>query len=133
MPDWLTWTVGVLSIVFGGGGVAALYKARKDHRLGVRQQETAEDAAWDERWKGLIKAQAEAVVAPLERRVTAQGQLIEQQGRKIETLETELGSLRTRYWRSIHYIRDLLAWIAKHMPNADPPPPVTPADIAEDI
>lgn len=126
MPDWLSWVIGILSILLGGGGVVALYKARKDAKLGIRQQETAEDAAWDERWKGIIKAQTESLLQPLQAQV-------DRQGAKIAQLETELGSLRTRYWRSIHHIRDLLAWIAKHLPDADPPPPVTPADIADDI
>lgn len=86
----------------------------------------AVDSAEDAHWQSIVKTQAEAIVEPLRTEVAAlRGE--------VAGLRTEIEALRTRYWRSIHYIRDLLAWIAKHLPNADPGPPVIPADIAQDV
>jgi hypothetical protein len=125
---WLTPTIAVLTLLLGGGGIAALLKVRHDKRMGVAQQETAEDDALSNRWKSIIEAQTASLLEPMARRLVT----LEE---KVGTLESDLALSRRKYWSAISHIRTLYNWIARHLPEdieqTQVPPP--PATLAEDI
>lgn len=125
---WLTPLIAVMTLLLGGGGIAALYKARSDAKHGVAQQETAEDDALTSRWKTIIQTQTEVLLEPMRVRLT---ELEEKIGR----LEGELETSRRKYWNAVAYIRTLLIWINRHMPPdlEDTAIPEASANIAEDI
>lgn len=125
---WLTPTIAVLTLLLGGGGIAALLKVRHDKRMGVAQQETAEDDALSNRWKAIIEAQTASLLEPMARRLVS---LEESVGR----LENELALSRRKYWSAISHIRTLYNWIARHLPEdvSQTQVPEPPATLAEDI
>lgn len=81
------------------------------------------EAAEDAHWQTILKAQAEAIVAPLRAEV-------EELRGEVRTLRAEVETHRARYWRAITYIRVLHAW-ARHPSTTDIPSP--PAELAVDI
>jgi len=124
------WTVpilAVLTLIFGGGGVAAILKARYDKKIGVAQQENAEDDSISIRWQRIIEAQTASLVGPLQKRLAE----VEE---KVKTLENELTETRAKYWKAVKYIRTLMSWITIHVPADDSKtPPIPPAEVVEDI
>lgn len=124
IPTWLSIVLTVLGLALGGGGVAAIMKARYDRKSGIEAQETVEDNAIAERWKQLSQAQIEILLNPLKQRLT-----------EVETavrdLEAELGKSRRKYWTAVPYIRTLLALLRHHAPDAVAPP--VPVEIIEDV
>jgi hypothetical protein len=123
---WLTPAITIVTILLGGGGLAALLRLRHDKRIGIAQQETAEDDAISNRWKAIIEAQTQSLLEPMTRRLVT---LEESVGR----LETELGESRRKYWGAINHIRTLNNWIARHLPESIEQVPHPPAILAEDI
>ena len=121
---WITPVTAVLTLLLGGGGVAAIMKARYDRSLGIATQEMSEDDALAARWEKIIEAQTKSLVDPLRVRLgeveTAQKQCA-----------ADLLAAERRYRSALTYIRMLTAWIRGRMTDADPPAP--PADIAGDI
>lgn len=99
----------------------------------VKELEIREDEAIDSRWRGLIEAQVRDVIEPMRERMAEQDRRITEQGAEIRELRTEVGVIRTRYWKAIQYIRTLHTWIARHMPADVRPPPDIPTDLAEDV
>ncbi|QDH93285.1 hypothetical protein QC999_gp65 [Microbacterium phage Cressida] len=125
MP-WLTPLITVVSLLLGGGGLAALFRLRHDKRLGVAQQETAEDDALSNRWKAIIEQQTVSLLTPMATRL----QTLET---TVTRLETELTDSRKKYWSAIGYIRSLNTWIARHLPERMEQVPPPPNVLAEDI
>lgn len=122
---WLTPLMALLGLIFGGGGVAAIMKARYDRAQGVAALEVTEDDAISARWQSIIEAQTESLVKPLRER------LVEVED-KVKALEADLTAIRSRYWKAIAHIRVLMTWIRSHIGTShDAPAP--PAEIAEDI
>jgi len=125
MP-WLTPLIAIATIVLGGGGLAALLRVRHDKRLGVAQQETAEDDALSNRWRAIIETQTKVLLEPMEKQI---GEL---KG-EVAGLKTEVAESRRKYWGAIGYIRTLNNWIARHLPESVEQVPPPPAVLAEDI
>ena len=125
---WLTPVIAIGTLLLGGGGVAALIKARSDSRQGVAQQETAEDDALSNRWKAIIEVQTKSLLEPLQTR------LHEVEG-TVARLEKDLQESRRKYWSAISHIRTLYTWIARHMPDdiEHTQIPNPPAVLAEDV
>lgn len=118
------------AIVTIGGGLIAWFRLRPElQQLRAAAQHTmvqaavTQDAAEDAHWQAIIKAQAEAVVAPLRDEV-------DQLRAEVRVQRAEVEAHRVRYLRAITYIRVLLAW-ARHPSTSDVPPP--PAELAVDI
>lgn len=124
VPVWVTVFVAIATLVFGGGGVAALMKAHWDRQAGIEAHEVDEDDAITRHWEALSKAQIEVLLNPLRERLTE----VEQ---TVKRLETELDASRKKYWTAIPFIRVLLAMLHRHVPDVALPP--IPASIAEDI
>ena len=128
LPAWVSIAIWVVTFLFGSGGIAALIKSRHDRNMGIAQQELSEDIASDSRWERLIEVQTKSLLEPLQKR------LVEVEG-KVESLENELAASRRKYWMAVSYIRQLLIWIAKHLPDdlEDTRVPDAPNTIIEDI
>ncbi|AWY06054.1 hypothetical protein SEA_ROBSFEET_47 [Microbacterium phage RobsFeet] len=125
MP-WLGPLIAVATIVLGGGGLAALLRVRHDKRIGVAQQETAEDDALSNRWRAIIETQTKVLLEPMEKQI---GEL---KG-EVAGLKVEVAESRRKYWGAIGYIRTLSNWIARHLPESIEQVPPPPAVLAEDI
>ncbi|AWY05397.1 membrane protein [Microbacterium phage Metamorphoo] len=125
MP-WLGPLIAVATIVLGGGGLAALLRVRHDKRIGVAQQETAEDDALSNRWRAIIETQTKVLLEPMEKQI---GEL---KG-EVAGLKSEVAESRRKYWGAIGYIRTLSNWIARHLPESIEQVPPPPAVLAEDI
>ncbi|QGJ95266.1 hypothetical protein QDA11_gp46 [Microbacterium phage Jayden] len=125
MP-WLAPLIAVASLVLGGGGIAALLRLRHDKRMGVAQQEAAEDDALSNRWKAIIETQTKVLLEPMQEQITSL---------KVEVAEVkvELEASRRKYWGAIGYIRTLHNWINRHLPGSVEQVPPPPAVLAEDI
>jgi len=125
---WLYPVIALLTALLGGGGFAAFLKVRHDKRIGIAQQETAEDDALSNRWRAIIEAQTKSLLEPMTSRIVT----LEA---KVTSLEEELEASRRKYWSAITYVRSLLTWIARHLPpdfdSTQVPQP--PAMLAEDI
>ena len=125
---WLGPLITVVTLLFGAGGIVAWRRLSHDKKIGVAQQEAAEDDALANRWKQIIDAQTATLLEPMTRRLV----VLEE---KVSTLEGELEASRRKYWSAVSYIRILLTWIARHLPpdieqTAIPTPP---ANVTEDI
>lgn len=127
MP-WLTPLIAISTLVLGSGGVVAWRRLTHDKRIGVAQQETAEDDALSNRWKAIIEAQTKSLLEPLQSR-------LRDVEAKVGDLETELAASRKKYWSAVAYIRTLYNWIARHLPEdiEQTQVPAPPAILAEDI
>lgn len=132
LPDpsmpWLTPLITVATLLLGSGGVVAWRRLTHDRRIGVAQQETAEDDALSNRWKLIIEAQTKSLLEPLQTR-------LRDVEAKVGDLETELAASRKKYWSAVAYIRTLYNWIARHLPEdiEQTQVPAPPATLAEDI
>lgn len=124
--EWLQGLVLVVAAVGGSQGIQQLLKIRHDKRMGVRASEVAEDAQDDAHWKAIIETQTESLLRPLQEQVNGQG-------KEIAELRIEVRVISAKYWRAIHYVRTLRYWIERHFPLADPPPPVIPPELSDDI
>jgi len=118
------------ALVTVGGGLLAWLRLRPEImqlRASARQTLVAaavsEDAAEDAHWQAIIKAQTEAIVAPLREEV-------HQLRGEVRVLREEVETHRARYWRAVTYIRVLLAW-SRYPSSTDVPPP--PPELAVDI
>lgn len=126
MDSWLQVLIAVVGGSLGTQGIQSLLRIRHDKRMGVRTTEIAEDAQDDAHWKAIVDAQVSALIDPLTRKVDAQET-------RIHVLEGQIQAVTTKYWRAIHYVRSLRYWIERHFPLADPPPPVIPPELSDDI
>lgn len=125
MP-WLQPLIVIGSLLLGSGGVVAWRRLTHDKRIGVAQQETAEDDALSNRWKAIIETQTKVLLEPMQEQI---GTLkTEVAGLKVEVAES-----RRKYWGAIGYIRTLHNWIARHLPGSVEQVPPPPAVLAEDI
>jgi len=125
MP-WLGPLIAVASLVLGGGGIAALFRLRHDKRIGVAQQETAEDDALSNRWKAIIETQTKVLLEPMQAQIASLTVEVAQ-------VKVELEASRRKYWGAIGYIRTLSTWINRHLPESVEQVPPPPAILAEDI
>jgi hypothetical protein len=124
---WLAPTIAILTIMLGSGGFVAWRRLAHDKKIGVAQQEAAEDDALSNRWAAIIEAQTQSLLEPMARRLNT----LEE---KVRNLETELEASRRKYWSAIAYIRQLLMWIGRHLPDAgETQVPQAPAAVVEDI
>lgn len=125
---WLGTAITILSLALGGGGIAALFKIRHDKRMGIAQQEVAEDDALSNRWRAIIETQTKVLLEPMQKRL-ADVEI------EVGTLKTELATSRRKYWSAISHIRTLYTWISRHMPEdiEQTQIPAPPATLAEDI
>lgn len=128
ISNTLALIAGIGMLLFGGGGVAAYIKQRRDSKSGVRQDNRADGDSLNARAIAIVESQFNFLVKPLQEKVTG----LEE---SVTKLQLEIESTKSKYWKAVTHIRTLYAWIAKHMP-ADvettivPPPPV---ELAEDI
>lgn len=129
LPAAVTLLVGL----FGGGTITSIVQARTDRKKGIGELEVAQDDAIAQRWQAIVEAQAESLIAPLDKRIDKMKAEMEVMERKIESLETELTASRAKYWRAIMYIRRLQTYIIRHLPEGQLQPPDPPKDIADDI
>ncbi len=128
-PDvpWLGYIITLALGVLGTGGVSALLKVRADKRLGIAQQELAEDDAFAAQWKSIIETQTESLLNPLKARLS-------EVEAEVATLKAELETSRKKYWSAVSYIRSLLLWIGRNIPHdVEATLPQAPANLAEDI
>lgn len=125
---WINVLIGVVVALLGGGGVGAVIKARADKAAGVSQTETAEDDAVVARWQKLIETQTLILLDPLQKKVSG----LETE---VSTLKTELTATHQKYWSAIGYIRQLLLWFNRNMPEnmEDTQIPQAPARLTEDL
>lgn len=125
---WLGPVITLLMGLAGGGGIVAWFRLRHDKRIGVAQQEVAEDDALSNRWKAIIEAQTKSLLEPMQTR------LRDVEG-KVTDLEGQLGESKRKYWSAITHIRTLYNWIARHMPDdiEQTQVPAPPVALAEDI
>lgn len=132
LPDpsmpWLTPLITIATLLLGSGGVVAWRRLTHDRRIGVAQQETAEDDALSNRWKAIIEAQTKVLLEPMTSRIAT----LET---KVGTLEADLEASRRKYWSAVTYIRQLLTFIARHLPEdaESTQVPQAPATLVEDI
>ena len=124
--QWLGPAIAIATIVLGGGGVAALLRLRHDKRIGVAQQETAEDDALSNRWKSIIETQTKVLLEPMQAQIT--NLTVE-----VAQVKVELADSRRKYWGAVGYIRTLHNWINRHLPESVEQVPAPPAVLAEDI
>ena len=118
----------LFSVALGGGGIAALVKARSDRKIGLAAQDTADDDALSDRYQDFIRIQTESLIEPL--RV----ELAEVRA-EVKSLKADLDESRKKYWVSIGYVRLLLTWINRHLPAGGeiPEVPPLPNGIADDV
>lgn len=132
---WLAPAIALLTIALGGGGIAALLRLRHDKRMGVAQAEVAEDDALSNRWKAIIETQTTVLLEPMKHELaTAKSDLADLK-LEFKEMKLELETSRRKYWSAISYIRSLLTWIARHMPEdvGTTQVPPAPATVVEDI
>ncbi|QDH93096.1 hypothetical protein QDA02_gp69 [Microbacterium phage Margaery] len=125
MP-WLTPLIALGTLLLGSGGVVAWRRLTHDKRIGVAQQETAEDDALSNRWKSIIETQTKVLLEPMQEQI---GEL----KNEVAGLKTEVAESRRKYWGAIGYIRSLQTWITRHLPDSIEQVPPPPAILAEDI
>jgi hypothetical protein len=128
VAPWLPVLIAIVTGLLGSGGVAAWMKQRHDKKVGIASLEAAEDEALANRWRAIIETQTKALLEPMQKRLAD----VEAE---VTTLKVELEGARRKYWSAISYIRTLLTWIARHMPDdveqtQVPSPPTT---VVEDI
>lgn len=128
---WLGPTAAVVTVLFGSGGVIAWLRYRYDRRIGVAQQETAEDDALANRWKAIIQTQTESLLEPMQKELTTAKNDLAEMKRDMQSIRVELEMRTRKYWSAIMHIRTMYTWIARQMPEAQVPEP--PTIIAEDV
>jgi hypothetical protein len=132
---WLAPAIAFLTIALGGGGIAALLRLRHDKRMGIAQQETTEDDAISNRWKAIIETQTKVLLEPMREELSATKSDLAGVKVEMREMKAELEASRRKYWSAISYIRSLLTWIARHMPESieTTQVPPAPAIVVEDI
>lgn len=121
--EWLNIGYGLVTLLLGGGGVAALYKARQDAKQGARQGEIDEDVAISEQWRNIIETQAKSIVDPLVAQVSRlQGEVSVLQ-KEVKELKAEKDTLISRADSYEVYIETLIHHIDS---GKGPPAPSRP-------
>jgi hypothetical protein len=128
ISPWMPVVIALVTGLLGSGGVAAWLKVRHDKKLGVASQEVAEEEALSNRWRTIIETQTKALLEPMQKRL-AEVEV------EVALLKKELETSRRKYWSAISYIRTLLTWIARHMPDdvETTQVPDPPTNVVEDI
>lgn len=139
MSGWAV-AFGILGVLTASGGVVSWFTLRpmlRKHRadtsktiidaaVAERSQNLAEDSAEDEHWNSIVRAQVDVLITPLQNEVKGLRT-------RLEELESKFAALHIRYWRAIEWIRHALRWIDTFAPDAKPPPPNIPPEIADDL
>lgn len=116
--EWLNYVYGFVALLLGGGGFAALYKARQDAKQGAKQGEIDEDVAISEQWRNVIETQTKSLVEPLVGQVARlQGELSVLQG-EVRALKEEKNVLIGRADSYEVYIDTLV----QHIDSGKGPP-----------
>lgn len=125
---WLGPVITLLMGLAGGGGIVAWFRLRHDKRIGVAQQEVAEDDALAKRWQAIIETQTKVLLEPMK-------QELADVKAEVREVKGELETSRKKYWSAVTHIRTLYNWIARHMPDGldHTQVPAPPAALAEDI
>jgi hypothetical protein len=127
--------VAVISIVttlitggLGAGGFVAWRRLNHDKKIGVAAQEVVEEDSEAARWRSIIETQTNSLLEPMRRQLA-------EHATKIQQLEQELATSKRKYWLAIAYIRQLLAWLNRHLPDdmEDTVVPEAHALLADDI
>ncbi len=134
MP-WLVPVITILSAIIGSQGVSALLRLRHDKRLGIAQQDVAEEDAEAKRWQAIIETQTRVLLDPMVVKIKS---LEDEQSRlhtELGTVRRDLETSRRKYWAAVAHIRNLYTWIARHLPEdiEQTQIPAPPATLAEDI
>lgn len=122
-------SLGLLSI----GGLGSWFllrpqirKLRAETSKAVVEAAVAEDSAEDEHWNAIVRAQVDVLITPLQNEVTGLRN-------RVAELEGKFAALHLRYWRAIDHIRSTRRWVDTWHPDAQPPPPSVPDEIADDL
>lgn len=128
LSPWMPVIIALITGLLGASGIGAWIKQRHDKQIGIAAQEVTEDDALTTRWRTLIETQTKALLEPMQKRLTD----VEAE---VARLNVELADSRRKYWSAISYIRTLLTWIARHMPDdiEHTQVPHPPATVVEDI
>lgn len=111
-----------LGVLFGGGTIAAVVQAIVSHKKGIRDADLARDQSAIAGFKDL----AEQLRKEVDRLKAAR----EEDSARIDRIEQEIKRERNTKWIAIQHIRNLYAWITRHI-DTDPPP--VPEDLAPHI
>ena len=124
--------LAVLTLV-GAGGFGSWFllrpqikKYRADTAKAIVEAAVAEDSAEDEHWNAIVRAQVDVLITPLQNEVTGLRN-------RVADLEGKFAALHLRYWRAIDHIRSTRRWVDTWHPDAQPPPPSVPEEIADDL
>lgn len=124
--------VALIIAAMSGGGIAAIITAVGSWRKGVRDHDVTEDQNALQGYKDLAEerrqdlVQYKADMAELRADMRARDKENEDRFKRIET---ELSAERSTRWAAVQYARDLVALIARLLPNvAIPIPPPSLAD-----
>jgi hypothetical protein len=122
-------SLGLLSV----GGLGSWFllrpqirKLRAETSKAVVEAAVAEDSAEDEHWNAIVRAQVDVLITPLQNEVTGLRN-------RVADLEGKFAALHLRYWRAIDHIRSTRRWVDTWHPDAQPPPPSVPDEIADDL
>lgn len=122
-------SLGLLSI----GGLGSWFllrpqirKLRAETSKAVVEAAVAEESAEDEHWNAIVRAQVDVLITPLQSEVTGLRN-------RVADLEGKFAALNLRYWRAIDHIRSTRRWVDMWHPDAQPPPPSVPEEIADDL
>lgn len=128
LRDWIIPVSTLGAILFGGGGLVAWRRLNLDRKVGIAQQEVAEDDALSKRWREIIESQTINLLQPL----TLE---LKETKDEVKLIRQELEKSRQKYWSAISHIRTLYSWTARNLPDhlehTEIPPP--PAALAEDL
>lgn len=106
-------------------------KARAEARKADVDAAITEDAGDDAHYTSILDAQFRLLVQPMRDRLEDQERRLERLQARIESLEQQVTVHRTKYWRAIAFIRELLSLLAHHAPEAAVP--TAPTEISPDI
>ena len=128
VSEWILIAGALSMLLFGGGGVVAWMKQRRDAKAGVRQENRADVDSLNAQAIAIVENQFNYLVKPLKEEV-------DKLKGEVKELRTEAENTRTKYWKAITHIRVLYSWIAKHMPAEVEVTmvPAPPEDLADDI
>lgn len=127
--DWIAILTLVSTLLLGGGGVVAIYQARVGAKQGIREGNQKETDSLNARAIAIVETQFTFLVQPLQDKVVT----LET---RVQGLQTEIDTQRSKYWKAITHIRTLYSWIARHIPtdlDETTQVPAPPADLAGDI
>ncbi len=122
-------SLGLLSV----GGLGSWFllrpqirKLRAETSKAVVEAAVAEESAEDVHWNAIVRAQVDVLITPLQNEVTGLRN-------RVADLEGKFAALHLRYWRAIDHIRSTRRWVDTWHPDAQPPPPSVPEEIADDL